>query len=189
MAALGAETSSGDFEVIEYCFAGLPPQPALKPAKPDGGEWVAIASGLEMGSASDAADVRTEMLVEYLLGEAGEAEVRAVPFFSLRWFLRQESESSHGARFVPTGPGRGCQDLAPHPGGQFARSARLWSFGERRTEKGEHTCEPTPMTDAQLRVRDAGRSSTATTLRCIPPSRPRLSTLSSLNSLRLYRSS
>ncbi|KAG0661844.1 hypothetical protein C6P46_003735 [Rhodotorula mucilaginosa] len=74
MAALGAETSSGDFEVIEYCFAGLPPQPALKPAKPDGGEWVAIASGLEMGSASDAADVRTEMLVEYLLGEAGEAE-------------------------------------------------------------------------------------------------------------------
>jgi hypothetical protein len=33
MAALGAETSSGDFEVIEYCFAGLPPQPALKPAK------------------------------------------------------------------------------------------------------------------------------------------------------------
>lgn len=85
MAALGAETSSGDFEVIEYCFAGLPPQPALKPTKPDG-EWVAIASGLEMGSASDAADVRTEMLVEYLLGEAGEEEVRATPFsFSLPW--------------------------------------------------------------------------------------------------------
>lgn len=114
MAALGAETSSGDFEVIEYCFAGLPPQPALKPAQPDGGEWVAIASGLEMGSASDAADVRTEMLVEYLLGEAGEAEVRSLLSAVV---LRQKGESSHRASFVPTGPGRGCQDLAPHPGG------------------------------------------------------------------------
>lgn len=84
MAALGAETSSGDFEVIEYCFAGLPPQPALKPAQPDG-EWVAIASGLEMGLASDAAGVRTELLVEYLLGEAGEEEVRNL--LSLRWSL------------------------------------------------------------------------------------------------------
>lgn len=78
MAALGAETASGDFEVIEYCFAGLPPQPALAPTTPEG-EWVAIASGLEMGSASDAADVRTELLVEYLLGEAGDDEVRAGP--------------------------------------------------------------------------------------------------------------
>ncbi|GAA6014788.1 hypothetical protein JCM8202_004765 [Rhodotorula sphaerocarpa] len=73
MAALGAETASGDFEVFEYCFAGLPSQPALEPASPEG-EWVAIASGLQMGSAGDAADLRTEMLVEFLLGEAGEEE-------------------------------------------------------------------------------------------------------------------
>lgn len=73
MAALGAETASGDFEVFEYCFAGLPSQPALEPASPEG-EWVAIASGLKMGSAGDAADLRTEMLVEFLLGEAGEEE-------------------------------------------------------------------------------------------------------------------
>lgn len=98
MAALGAETSSGDFEVIEYCFAGLPPQPALKPAQPDG-EWVAIASGLEMGSASDAADVRTEMLVEYLLGEAGEEEVRDLLSAVVPRGKRAVSHSTHFGLF------------------------------------------------------------------------------------------
>lgn len=75
MAALGAETASGDFEVFEYCYAGLPHQPPLQPTTPEG-EWVAIASGVEMGTANDVADVRAEMLAEWLLGESGEDEVR-----------------------------------------------------------------------------------------------------------------
>lgn len=74
MAALGAEMASGDFEVFEYCFAGMPDQPALNPTTPEG-EWVALASGMEMGTASDVADVRAELLSEWLLGEAGDDEV------------------------------------------------------------------------------------------------------------------
>ncbi|GAA5856203.1 hypothetical protein JCM8547_000817 [Rhodosporidiobolus lusitaniae] len=98
LAALGAETASGDFEVFEYTFAGMPPQPSSPGSSSstaggsgiangkgkevemngsggrDEGEWVAIASGLEMGNADQVADVRAEMLVEYLLGEAGGDE-------------------------------------------------------------------------------------------------------------------
>ncbi|GAA5914516.1 hypothetical protein JCM5296_003057 [Sporobolomyces johnsonii] len=73
IAALGAETASGDFEVFEFCFAGMPEQPPLAPKTPEG-EWVALASGLEMGNASQVADLRTELLAEWLLGEAGGAE-------------------------------------------------------------------------------------------------------------------
>jgi DNA polymerase delta subunit 2 len=40
------------------------------------GEWVALVSGLEMGNANQVADVRAEMLSEWLLGEAGDEEVR-----------------------------------------------------------------------------------------------------------------
>ncbi|TNY19564.1 DNA polymerase alpha/epsilon subunit B-domain-containing protein [Rhodotorula diobovata] len=82
MAALGAETSSGDFDVWDYCFAGLPHQDPLVPTTTTtttttpgpGGEWVAIASGLEMGGADAVADVRAEMMAEWLLGEAGDEE-------------------------------------------------------------------------------------------------------------------
>ncbi|BGP28569.1 DNA polymerase delta small subunit Cdc1 [Rhodotorula toruloides] len=73
MAALGAEMASGDFEVFEYCFAGMPDQPPLNPTTPEG-EWVALASGMEMGTASEVADVRSELLSEWLLGEAGDDE-------------------------------------------------------------------------------------------------------------------
>ncbi|PRQ76978.1 hypothetical protein AAT19DRAFT_12396 [Rhodotorula toruloides] len=73
MAALGAEMASGDFEVFEYCFAGMPDQPPLNPTTPEG-EWVALASGMGMGTASDVADVRAELLSEWLLGEAGDDE-------------------------------------------------------------------------------------------------------------------
>ncbi|KAM0787009.1 hypothetical protein ACM66B_006277 [Microbotryomycetes sp. NB124-2] len=85
IAALGRETPTGDFEVADFVFPGAPPQPT--PAvhekddvdmKVDGkdatdeGEWIAIASGLDMGSTEDAADARTAMLAEWLCGEVGE---------------------------------------------------------------------------------------------------------------------
>lgn len=69
----------------DYCFAGLPHQDALVPTTTTtttpgpGGEWVAIASGLEMGGADAVADVRAEMMAEWLLGEAGDEEVRGLP--------------------------------------------------------------------------------------------------------------
>lgn len=75
MAALGAETVSGDFEVLEICYAGLPTQDPLPGDVNAEGEWVALASGLEMGGSKDVADLRTMMLAEWLLGELGGEEV------------------------------------------------------------------------------------------------------------------
>ncbi|GAA6064270.1 hypothetical protein JCM10212_001654 [Sporobolomyces blumeae] len=72
IACLGAETSTGDFEVFEFLYAGLPPQ-APRPSEGEG-EWVAIASGLEMGNSTQVSDLRSELLVEWLSGEAGGEE-------------------------------------------------------------------------------------------------------------------
>nr|XP_019043001.1 DNA polymerase delta subunit 2 [Kwoniella bestiolae CBS 10118]OCF21931.1 DNA polymerase delta subunit 2 [Kwoniella bestiolae CBS 10118] len=100
MAALGMETSSGDFEVIDLCFAGLPDKldvqagPSSKSngkgkekAKSDedvdmtgdgtnGNEsdektWVALVSGLSVGAQEAPADLKCELLVEWLTGEGG----------------------------------------------------------------------------------------------------------------------
>ncbi|ORY43933.1 DNA polymerase alpha/epsilon subunit B-domain-containing protein [Leucosporidium creatinivorum] len=85
MAALGAETPSGDFEVLEFCFAGLPPQADVKPVssaqangkgKEEDGEWVALLSGLEMGSGNAEQEARCMMLAEWLSGEVGGDEDR-----------------------------------------------------------------------------------------------------------------
>ncbi|KAG8993841.1 hypothetical protein FRB90_000586 [Tulasnella sp. 427] len=89
--ALGMETPSGDFEVVDYCFGGLPPQSSLgtKSDKMDidgdsgsssSGEWIALVSGLEIGltkgTAADADHLETsrQLLIEFLLGEAGGVE-------------------------------------------------------------------------------------------------------------------
>lgn len=84
MAALGAETPSGDFEVLEFCFAGLPPQADVKPASSSAkeesdGEWVALVSGLEMGSGNAENETRCMMLAEWLSGEVGGVEVSFRP--------------------------------------------------------------------------------------------------------------
>lgn len=82
LAALGVETSQGDFEVLDYCYPGAPPQTPLASL---GGaqqdmqvdakeEWIALASGLNVGPASAASDVRLNLLVEYLLSEMGDSE-------------------------------------------------------------------------------------------------------------------
>ncbi|KAF9533433.1 DNA polymerase alpha/epsilon subunit B-domain-containing protein [Crepidotus variabilis] len=105
MSALGMETPSGDFEVIDYCFADLAPQPHLEEeerrasmmdldgkfyifqgndwvliATADAGtssspedEWVAVVSGLEIGTSSPS-DAQIQMLTEYLTGEGGVVE-------------------------------------------------------------------------------------------------------------------
>ncbi|KAK0210508.1 DNA polymerase alpha/epsilon subunit B-domain-containing protein [Desarmillaria ectypa] len=74
--ALGVETSNGEFEVVDLCYPGLPPQ------SEDGGdmmeldgadEWIAVVSGLSIGSPSSP-DVSLQMLVEYLTGEEGGIE-------------------------------------------------------------------------------------------------------------------
>ncbi|KAH9951352.1 DNA polymerase alpha/epsilon subunit B-domain-containing protein [Amylocystis lapponica] len=85
LGALGIENASGDFEVVDICFAGLAPQASLATSESenddsmdvdgstrpsDTDEWVALVSGLEVGATSPA-DAQIQMLVEYLTGEAG----------------------------------------------------------------------------------------------------------------------
>ncbi|KAG8953686.1 hypothetical protein FRC04_001890 [Tulasnella sp. 424] len=91
--ALGMETPSGDFEVVDYCFAGLPPQSPFggssksdkmdvdeEPSSSSSGEWVALVSGLEIGLTSGTAadgeflETSRQLLIEFLLGEAGGVE-------------------------------------------------------------------------------------------------------------------
>ncbi|KAJ6546452.1 DNA polymerase alpha/epsilon subunit B-domain-containing protein [Mycena vulgaris] len=69
IAALGIETPTGEFEVVDICYAEMAPQPTDSQA--DG--WIAVVSGLDIGSPS-AADAQTQMLVEYLTGEEGGPE-------------------------------------------------------------------------------------------------------------------
>ncbi|KAL7004740.1 DNA polymerase delta small subunit Cdc1 [Cystobasidiomycetes sp. EMM_F5] len=77
-AILGAETQSGDFEVVDICFAGMAPQPSSSAApKRDATEedaYVALISGLELGINDAAADFRVGLLAEWLLGESGSEE-------------------------------------------------------------------------------------------------------------------
>lgn len=93
-AVLGAENASGDFEVVDICFAGMPPQPSFSSSKSTNGKakedasqtedekerdddaFVAIASGFELGTNEQASDYRVGLLAEWLLGEVGGQKVR-----------------------------------------------------------------------------------------------------------------
>ncbi|KAH8107222.1 DNA polymerase alpha/epsilon subunit B-domain-containing protein [Cristinia sonorae] len=84
MGALGMETQSGDFEVVDYCFAGMAPQDSVWPkttvtedmdvdvdsSSPSRDEWIALVSGLQVGDPSPA-DAQIELLTEFLTGELG----------------------------------------------------------------------------------------------------------------------
>lgn len=81
MAALGYESPSGDFEVIDLCYPGIPPhatpsKPLAKADTSDEGSWVAFVSGLSVKGDNQVGDVRLGLLVEYLMGELGGNEVR-----------------------------------------------------------------------------------------------------------------
>ena len=78
MGALGVETNSGEFEVLDICYPGPASQEPMmeKPTKDsmdlDGSSgWIALDSGLNIGPPSAAADLRITLLVEFLLSEAG----------------------------------------------------------------------------------------------------------------------
>jgi DNA polymerase delta subunit 2 len=84
VAALGMETPTGDFEVVDICTAGLATfseQGILGSDAMDvdvdssstQDEYVAVVSGLSIGSPLSA-DAQIQMLVEYLTGEAGGPE-------------------------------------------------------------------------------------------------------------------
>lgn len=118
IACLGLETSHGEFQVMDVCFAGMAPNArsikgemkmdvddeqgscvstyglptdlvsshfcslriSATSSRGRTGRWVALVSGLDISSndvppgEEDGADIRLQMLVEYLKGESGGAE-------------------------------------------------------------------------------------------------------------------
>lgn len=134
-AVLGAENASGDFEVADICFAGMPPQPrtkkdALSLKKSINGEkggsssnkgkgrddeveeagqgkdeedpYLAIVSGLELGTDEQSSDYKVGMLAEWLLGEMGSDEVGffLISFLIITYYFRRFSEGKHGGLHV-----------------------------------------------------------------------------------------
>lgn len=72
------------------CFAGMPPQPSANGAetsddtqRADRDPWIALASGLELGTNEQAADYRAGLLAEWLIGETGSEEVSFRAFLSI----------------------------------------------------------------------------------------------------------
>eukprot|EP00123_Amoebidium_parasiticum_P000612 comp11460_c0_seq1/m.5893 comp11460_c0_seq1/g.5893 ORF comp11460_c0_seq1/g.5893 comp11460_c0_seq1/m.5893 type:complete len:485 (-) comp11460_c0_seq1:167-1621(-) len=68
---LGREVAGGDFLVLDYCFAGLAPQPPLPVHMDDGpAPYVALVSGLKIGK--DTHDtLPVQLLVDYITGQLG----------------------------------------------------------------------------------------------------------------------
>ena len=71
---LGYETSQGDFEVVEVCFANFEPQKPL-PMETDTSSWIGFVSGLCLGK-EGGMDFSLQLLVDFLTGELGTFEVR-----------------------------------------------------------------------------------------------------------------
>ncbi|PVG04154.1 hypothetical protein CPB86DRAFT_803688 [Serendipita vermifera] len=81
VAVLGAETAAGEFRVQDVCYPGAAPQASVQETKSrasmeidNGNQWVAMVSGLNVGLPSSSADLKINLLVEYLLGEVGITE-------------------------------------------------------------------------------------------------------------------
>ncbi|KAF8201472.1 DNA polymerase alpha/epsilon subunit B-domain-containing protein [Pholiota molesta] len=78
--ALGMETPTGEFEVIDLCYPEMAPQPMETGPEEDkmdvdvqddsSDEWIAVVSGLDIGSLSPS-DAQIQLLTEYLTGEGG----------------------------------------------------------------------------------------------------------------------
>ena len=74
MAVLGEQQVGGVFLVHDLAFAGLPPQASL-PVATGPPQFVAVLSGLQLGNRSVPAHLPTQLVVDWLCGELGSAEV------------------------------------------------------------------------------------------------------------------
>ncbi|KAI9305083.1 DNA polymerase alpha/epsilon subunit B-domain-containing protein, partial [Cunninghamella echinulata] len=73
---LGKETTSGAFEVLDICYPGIPPQSAfsIKDQPSENDKYVAILSGLNVGTENSDIDLKIQLLTEYLTGELGNTK-------------------------------------------------------------------------------------------------------------------
>jgi DNA polymerase delta subunit 2 len=119
MGALGVETHSGDFEVIDVCYPGPAPQeptvekPPKDPMELDGtSEWIALVSGLNIGPPNAVADLRITLLVEYLLSEAGSRTDQQNASSIARLILAGDSFASLSRHDPDEADGLGTTDVA-----------------------------------------------------------------------------
>ncbi|KNE56757.1 hypothetical protein AMAG_02534 [Allomyces macrogynus ATCC 38327] len=69
-AVLGSENAQGGFDVLDLCYAGLPPLTSPVPVESDDGPWIGFVSGFRFGAA-DADLLAAQMLSDYVGGELG----------------------------------------------------------------------------------------------------------------------
>ncbi|ORZ39519.1 DNA polymerase alpha/epsilon subunit B-domain-containing protein [Catenaria anguillulae PL171] len=99
-AVIGTETKSGGFQVADMCFAGLPDpepeRPLAMAAAPnnhqEGGEWIALVSGLHFGSPSSK-PLPLIMLAHYLVGNIGTPDDQHLMSLVSRLFILGNSIS------------------------------------------------------------------------------------------------
>ncbi|KAH9985573.1 hypothetical protein BJV77DRAFT_1031940 [Russula vinacea] len=148
----GAETSSGDFEVIDLCFPGMAPLageddrmdtddiPGTSTDSDSGAanEYVAFISGLDIGS-SPVSEAQTQVLVDYLTGACGD--------FDGQCFASQISRLVVlGNSLAPLGPASGTVDeekeredkksrrhgndvsFSPHPVQNLSATCTTWTI-------------------------------------------------------------
>ncbi|TFL06873.1 DNA polymerase alpha/epsilon subunit B-domain-containing protein [Pterulicium gracile] len=118
LAALGMETPSGEFEVVDICFAGLAPQtrnqPLTQPTQSDAMEvdseqtldrrdddpWLAFVSGLDVG-AEGGQDAPIELLTGYLTGEMDASHAPVPPSQISRLIIVGNSLAPYEAAVQP----------------------------------------------------------------------------------------
>ncbi|KAF7338503.1 DNA polymerase subunit delta-2 [Mycena venus] len=130
IAALGIETPTGEFEVVDICYAEMAPQPKLDEGEgkmdvdvdPQVDPWIALVSGLDIGSPSPA-DAQIQMLVEYLTGEEGGPEQQISAAQISRLIIAGDSL----APVVPTVKGEGFDDNEERKGRRYGYDATSFS--------------------------------------------------------------
>ncbi|KAH9854008.1 DNA polymerase alpha/epsilon subunit B-domain-containing protein [Lenzites betulinus] len=132
LGALGIETHNGDFEVVDICYPGMAPQPSAGipwPALPEvkdamevdgidkhfpssSDEWIALVSGLEIGSANTS-DGQIQLLAEFLTAEVSGPQ--------------EQSQAARISRLIIAGNSLGAlTDNASATHGESERKARRY---------------------------------------------------------------
>lgn len=75
-AILGEQQVGGEFLVVDIAFAGMPVQPLRPPPPPGDDLYVALLSGVQLGNKHVTSPLPARLLVDWLSGELGSAQVR-----------------------------------------------------------------------------------------------------------------
>ncbi|CAG8491249.1 7691_t:CDS:10 [Ambispora leptoticha] len=80
LAVLGFENKAGEFEVMDICYAGIPPQKKSNQMETDDNDeqdtdkYVALVSGLNIGSDDGQNSMERELFIDYITGMVGSTQ-------------------------------------------------------------------------------------------------------------------